>query len=154
MQQHDFNALIQEEQHKFNRSKKEEVVLRYRFASPPYYQEGEKNDEFERRAFNFEPPIHYVVEEEVASQGIKISKGVELVLVTKQEIVILPRAEPILLEGVPMFVRVRYSEPKVNHQNGSINSGVLRDWNRGIHNVNKVPRRNSPRCTYCHQIGH
>jgi hypothetical protein len=53
-----------------------------------------------------------------------------------------------------MVVRVRYSKPNVNMQNGSIISGVPRDWSRGIHSLNKVPRPNSPRCTYCHQIGH
>jgi hypothetical protein len=40
MQQHDFNALIQEEQHRFNKLEREEVVVRYRFASPLYYWEG------------------------------------------------------------------------------------------------------------------
>ncbi len=53
-----------------------------------------------------------------------------------------------------MVVRVRYSEPRGNQQNGSIISGVPKDQSRGIHNVNKVPRQNSPCCTYCHQIGH
>jgi hypothetical protein len=71
--------------------------------------------------------IHYVVEQEVATQGIRISRGVELILVIRHEI---------------------------NQQNGSINNGVPRDWNRGIHSVNIVPRPNSPRCTYCHQIGY
>jgi len=37
MQQRDFNALIYEEEHKLNRSKKEEIVLRYKSTSPPYY---------------------------------------------------------------------------------------------------------------------
>jgi hypothetical protein len=43
-----------------------------------------------------------------------------------------------------VVVRVRYSEPIVNEQNGSIISGVPRDWNRGIHSVKKNPRPNSP----------
>jgi hypothetical protein len=77
-----------------------------------------------------------------------------LVFVTKQEIVVLPRVEPIILEGVPMVVIMRYNEPKVNQQNGSIISGVPRDWCRKIHSVNKVPRPNFSHCTYCHQIGH
>ncbi len=53
-----------------------------------------------------------------------------------------------------MAIRMKYSEPIVNQQNGSINSGVPRDQSRRIHNVNKVPRPNSPRYTYYHQIGH
>ncbi len=53
-----------------------------------------------------------------------------------------------------MVVKMKYSEPKVHQQNGSINNGVPRHWNKVMHCVNKVPRPNSPRCTYCHQIGH
>jgi hypothetical protein len=40
MQQHDSNALIQEEEQRFNKSESEKVVLRYRSTSPLYYQEG------------------------------------------------------------------------------------------------------------------
>jgi hypothetical protein len=40
-------------------------------------------------------------------------REVELVFVTKQEIVILPRTKPIVAEGV-LVVRVRYSEPTFN----------------------------------------
>jgi hypothetical protein len=53
-----------------------------------------------------------------------------------------------------MAVRVMYSELRLNHQSGSIVKGVLRDWSKRIHNVNKVPRPNLPQCTYCHQIRH
>jgi hypothetical protein len=67
---------------------------------------------------------------------------------------ILPRAKPTVVEGVHVGVRVRYNEPIFNQHNGSIVKGVPRDYNKGIHNVNKVPRPNSPRCTYCHHIGH
>ncbi len=62
---------------------REEVVPRYRLASPPYYREGQENEEFEQRAHNFEPLIHYVVEQEVTIQGIRTSKGVELVLIIR-----------------------------------------------------------------------
>ncbi len=41
-------------------------------------------------------------------------RGIELVLVTTQEIVIIPKIEPIVAEGVPMVVGVKYSEPKFN----------------------------------------
>jgi hypothetical protein len=41
-----------------------------------------------------------------------MSRGVEPVLITKQEIMVLPIIEPTLAQGVPMDVRVRYSEPK------------------------------------------
>jgi len=37
MQQHTFDALIQEEEERFNRLKREEVVPRYKFASLLYY---------------------------------------------------------------------------------------------------------------------
>jgi hypothetical protein len=47
MQQHDSNALTQEKQQRLNRLEREEVVLRYIFASPPYYWEGHENKEFE-----------------------------------------------------------------------------------------------------------
>jgi hypothetical protein len=47
-----------------------------------------------------------------------------------------------------MAIRMRYNEPIVNQQNGSIISGVPRDWNKGIHNVNRVPKPNYPHCTY------
>jgi hypothetical protein len=45
-----------------------------------------------------------------------MSRGVELIFVTKQEIVDLPKAEPIVAKGVLMAERVRYSEPISNHQ--------------------------------------
>ncbi len=111
MQQHDSNALIQEEEQRFNKSESEKVVLRYRSTSPLYYQEGQENEEFEQRVQNFEPLIHYVVEQKASTQGIIISKGVESVLVIKQEIVVLLRVEPIVVEGVPTAVIVKYSEP-------------------------------------------
>jgi len=34
--------------------------------------------------------------------------------------VVLPRAEPIVAESVLMAVRIRYSEPRLNQQSGSI----------------------------------
>jgi hypothetical protein len=40
MQQHDFDVLIQEEYQRFNKSKREKVVLKYGFSSPPYYRKG------------------------------------------------------------------------------------------------------------------
>ncbi len=58
--------------------------------------------------------IHYVVEQEATIQGIIMFRGIELVLVTTQEIVIIPKIEPIVAEGVPMVVGVKYSEPKFN----------------------------------------
>ncbi len=46
LQQHTFDALIQEEEQKLNNSKRE-VVPRYRSASPPYYLNGWENEKFE-----------------------------------------------------------------------------------------------------------
>jgi hypothetical protein len=61
MQQHTFYALIQEKEQRFNMSEREEVVLRYKYASPPYYQNNQENEKSEQRAQNFEHLIHYVV---------------------------------------------------------------------------------------------
>jgi len=47
MQQHDSDALIQEQQRR-NKLKREEMVLRYKSASPPYYQEGKENEKFNK----------------------------------------------------------------------------------------------------------
>jgi hypothetical protein len=49
-----------------------------------------------------------------------------------------------------MVVKVKYSEPKHNQQNGSIVREVLRDWSKRIHSVKIVPRPNFPCCTYNH----
>jgi hypothetical protein len=46
------------------------VVLRYKYASPPYYQEGHENEGFEQRPHNFEPLIHCIIEQKLATQGI------------------------------------------------------------------------------------
>jgi hypothetical protein len=63
MQQHNSDILIEEEEEqRINMSKREEVILRYRFASFAYYQDGQKNEEFKQGAQNFEPPIYYVIE--------------------------------------------------------------------------------------------
>jgi hypothetical protein len=42
-----------------------------------------EDKELEKRAPNFEPYIHYVVEQKIATQGIKMSKGVERILIIK-----------------------------------------------------------------------
>jgi hypothetical protein len=62
--------------------------------------------------------------------------------------------KPTIAKGVPMVVRIRYNEPRVNQHNGSIINGVPRDWNKIIHSINGVPRLDFPHCTYCHQIGY
>jgi hypothetical protein len=53
-----------------------------------------------------------------------MSKGVELILGVRQKTIVLQKAKPIVVEGVPMVVKVRYNEPKLNQQNGSIVRGV------------------------------
>ncbi len=90
------------------------MVLKYKSTSTPYYWEGQENEKFEQKAQNFEPLIHYVVEQEVIIQDIRISKGVDSILVIRQRTVVFPIVEPTVIEGVPMAVRVRYSEPKIN----------------------------------------
>jgi hypothetical protein len=125
MQQHDFDVLIHEEEHGFNSLKREEVVPRYKSISPPYYQEHE-DEELEERAQNFERHIHYVVEQEVTTQNIRISEGVELILIIRQGTVILLRAKLTIIEGVHVAVRIRYNEPRLNQHSGSIIRGVPR----------------------------
>jgi hypothetical protein len=48
-----------------------------------------------------------------------MSRGVESIFVTRQDVVLL-RAEPIVAKSVFMAVRIRYSEPRLNQQSGSI----------------------------------
>jgi hypothetical protein len=43
-----------------------------------------------------------------------MSRRVELVFVTRQEIVVLPKVESIVAECVPVAIKVKYSEPKFN----------------------------------------
>ncbi len=50
--------------------------------------------------------IHYIVEQEVVTHGIRIFRGVEPIFITRQQNVILPRTKPIITKGVPMAVRV------------------------------------------------
>ncbi len=68
---------------KIQQVKKGGSNTKVQFTSPPYYRDGQKNEKFEQRAQNFEPSIHYIVEQEVATQGIRMSRGVELVLETR-----------------------------------------------------------------------
>jgi hypothetical protein len=83
-----------------------------------------------------------------------MSKGVESILVTRYEIVVLPKVELVVAKCVPTTIKMNYSEPKFNQQNGSIIKGAIRDWSKRIHNVNRVLKLNSPHYTYCHHIRH
>jgi hypothetical protein len=83
-----------------------------------------------------------------------MSKGVEPILVTRQEIVVLLRTKLTMAECLHVVVTMKYSELEFNQHNGSIVRKVPRDWSRGIHSVNKVPKPKFPHCTYCHQIRH
>jgi hypothetical protein len=85
MQQHDFDALIHEEEQRLNRSQKEEEIPRYKSISPPYYREENEDEKFEQRAQHLEPLIHCVLEQEAATQGIKMSRGVEPIFITRQK---------------------------------------------------------------------
>jgi hypothetical protein len=55
---------------------------------------------------------------------------------------------------VEFYVRVRYNELIFNQHNENIVRGIPRDWNKRIHNVNRVPRPKFRHYTYCHQIRH
>jgi len=43
-----------------------------------------------------------------------MSKGVESILVTRQETVVLPKVEPTVVESVCVVIKVRYNEPIFN----------------------------------------
>jgi hypothetical protein len=73
-------------------------------------------------------------------------RGVEPVLAFRQETIVLPKVEPIVTKGVHVAIRVRYSEPILHQHNGSIIIRVSRDWSKGIHSVNIVPRPNFHAC--------
>jgi hypothetical protein len=53
-------------EHKFNSLERKKVIPKYRSVSLLCYQKDHENEEFEQRAQNLKPPIHYVVEQEVA----------------------------------------------------------------------------------------
>jgi hypothetical protein len=55
-----------------------------------------------------------VVEVEAITQGIRMSKGIEPVLVSRQEIIFLPKAKLTITKGVLMVVKVKYNEPRLN----------------------------------------
>ncbi len=56
-----------------------------------------------------------------------MSKIVEPILVPIQEIIILPITKWIVAKGVLVIARVKYSEPRLNQQNGSTVKGIPRD---------------------------
>jgi len=43
-----------------------------------------------------------------------MSRAVELVLVTRQKTIVVPRVKPTIVKGGPTFVRMRYNEPRFN----------------------------------------
>jgi hypothetical protein len=47
---------------------REEVVPRYKSISLLYYQEEHEDEKLEERAQNFEPHIHYVLEQKATTQ--------------------------------------------------------------------------------------
>jgi hypothetical protein len=51
--------------------------------------------------------IHYVIEQEVTTQGIILFRGVELVLIIKQETLVLLGAKSIVVENVPVAIRMK-----------------------------------------------
>jgi hypothetical protein len=42
-----------------------------------------------------------------------MSRGVQLIFVTRQETIVLPRVEPIMVEGVHVVIKARYSDPNL-----------------------------------------
>jgi hypothetical protein len=47
--------------------------------------------------------------------------------VTRQKNIILPRAKPTIAQGIHVAIKIRYSEPRLNQQNGNIVRGYSRD---------------------------
>jgi hypothetical protein len=43
-----------------------------------------------------------------------MSRGVEPILVVRQETIVLQRVKPIVVEGVHVVVKVKYNEPILN----------------------------------------
>jgi hypothetical protein len=68
-----------------------------------------------------------MVKQETTTQGIKMSKRVGPILITRWETIILPRVEPTMAQGVLVAVKVRYNEPRFNLQNRNIVKGISRD---------------------------
>ncbi len=67
MQEQNYNALMYEEEQRLNMSKRQEIVPRHKFVSPPYYWKDHENEKFEQIVQNFEPSICYVVEQKVTT---------------------------------------------------------------------------------------
>jgi hypothetical protein len=59
--------MIHGEKHKLKRSEREEVIPRYIFASLIYYWEEYEDEKLEERDRNFEPQIHYLVEQKATT---------------------------------------------------------------------------------------
>ncbi len=55
-----------------------------------------------------------MVEQEVAIQGIKMFRRVELVFVTRQKTILIPKIKPTITEDVHVAIKVKYSEPILN----------------------------------------
>ncbi len=89
-----------------------------------------------------------MVEQEVTTWGIKMSRRIELILITKQETIVLPGAKSTVAQGVLVAIKVKYNERKLNQQNGNIVRRVSRDWSKGIHSLNIIPRPNPQQCMH------
>ncbi len=76
---------------------------------------------------NFKPRIYYVGEQKATTEGIKMFRRVKPILITKQEIIFLPKAKPTILKGVHVVFIVRYNELRLNQQSGSIVRWIPRD---------------------------
>jgi hypothetical protein len=56
-----------------------------------------------------------------------MSRRIELVLVIRQETILLPKVEPKIAQGVHVAIKVRYIEPKLNQHNENIVKRVSKD---------------------------
>ncbi len=43
-----------------------------------------------------------------------MSRGIEWVLITRQEIIVLPKVETTITQGVPVAIIIKYNEPRFN----------------------------------------
>ncbi len=74
--------MIHGKEQRLNWSERKKVVPRYIYDSPPFYQEKHEDEKLEKKTQIFEPEIFYVVGQKVTTQGKKMSRGVQLILVT------------------------------------------------------------------------
>jgi hypothetical protein len=123
MQQHDFDALIHEEEQRFNMSEREEVVPSYKSTSPPYYREDRRNirmKSLNKRLKILNLQFIMWLNKKLQFMVSKCLEELSRYLYLDKKIIILLKAKPTIIKGVLVDVKIRHNEPKLNQHNGSI----------------------------------